>query len=80
MVAATSALSGGTDPSKVRRTVVLKPTGYADSTKAWVDESFFGQQAHNATPKENPATTPTRKSKRSALSADQDSIEKPRSS
>ncbi|CAL4952315.1 unnamed protein product [Urochloa decumbens] len=76
MAATTSALSSSTDPSKVRRTVVLKPTGNADSTKAWVAESFFGQQAHDATPKEIPATTPTRKSKRSTMSADQDSIEK----
>ncbi|CAO2038141.1 unnamed protein product, partial [Urochloa humidicola] len=76
MAATTSTCSGGTDPSKVRRTVVLKPTGNTDSTKAWVAESFFGQQAHNVTPKETPAITPTRKSKRSSMSADQDSIEK----
>nr|XP_034583487.1 uncharacterized protein LOC117846435 [Setaria viridis] len=77
MAAAASAFSGCTDPSKVRHTVVLKPTGVADSTKAWVAEAFYRQPAHT-TPNRNSATTPTRKSKRSAMSvsADQDSIEK----
>jgi hypothetical protein len=76
MAAQATALSSIADPNNDRLTVVLNPTGAADNTGAWVAESFYGQTAHDGTSKKIPATTPTRKSKRNMMLADQDSIER----
>ncbi|PUZ39868.1 hypothetical protein GQ55_9G377900 [Panicum hallii var. hallii] len=70
MAAAATALPSCADSNKDRHTVVLKPTGTADNTRAWVAELFYGQTAHDGAPKNHRATTPIRKSKRNMMLPD----------
>ena len=77
------------DKEKVRPAVMLRPTGSSASTKAWVLENFSEPAQAMKGPTDFPSpksgsaalvnatsVTPTRKSKHSAATADQDSVEK----